>query len=128
MGCLLDLSSGLVSFALNGKSLGVAFDSVATGKKRGVGVGVGRKVAYYPACSLELNQSVRMNVGQRPFKFLQATEEDGFKPVWDSRPKSDDEEGEEEEESELEEEEAAEESEGEGAQSYGSSAHRDLVQ
>ena len=109
VGCLLDLSSGLVSFALNGKSLGVAFDSVATGKKRGVGVG--RKVAYYPACSLELNQSVRMNVGQRPFKFIQATEEDGFKPVWDSRPKSDDEEGEEEEESEVEEEEADEEEE-----------------
>ena len=83
VGCMLDVDTGLISYALNGISLGVAFDSV--------GVGSDRLNTFYPACSLESNQSLRFNLGQQPFMFDEMTtmSEGSFVSVWDSRPRED---------------------------------------
>ena len=88
IGCLLDIEKGIVSFTLNGEALGVAFNNVTRSNEN---KNENKKATYYPACSLEANQSLRINLGQRSFAFDSVvTSENGFVPVWESRPREDD--------------------------------------
>ena len=80
--------TGIVSFTLNGEALGVAFNNVTRSNEN---KNENKKSTYYPACSLEANQSLRINLGQRSFAFDSVvTSENGFVPVWESRPREDD--------------------------------------
>ncbi|XP_056661027.1 E3 ubiquitin-protein ligase RNF123 isoform X1 [Monodelphis domestica] len=57
--CLIDLDEGIISFCLNGVSLGTAFDNIT----RGSGM------AYFPAISLSFKESVAFNFGSRPLRY-----------------------------------------------------------
>ena len=59
VGCMLDCEARTVSFSLNGVDMGVAFEQVE----------LGPGVAYFPACTLSTNESMRFNFGETPFAF-----------------------------------------------------------
>jgi len=59
IGTYIDLDNGTIGFSRNGKDLGVAFRDV----KRGHGI------AYFPAVSLSLNESLVANFGATPLHF-----------------------------------------------------------
>ncbi|KAK3886649.1 hypothetical protein Pcinc_009204 [Petrolisthes cinctipes] len=65
--CTIDLDAAVVEFYRNGKSLGPAFTDIKTGPG----------VAYFPALSLALGESLIINFGATPFRYPQA----GFLPL-----------------------------------------------
>ncbi|XP_045119356.1 E3 ubiquitin-protein ligase RNF123-like isoform X2 [Portunus trituberculatus] len=65
--CTLDLEEGKVEFFRNGKSLGPAFTTVKTGPG----------LAYFPAVSLAIGESLAANFGATPFRYPQ----EGFAPL-----------------------------------------------
>ncbi|XP_038627938.1 E3 ubiquitin-protein ligase RNF123 [Tachyglossus aculeatus] len=67
--CMIDLDEGTITFALNGVSLGTAFDNIS----RGCGL------AYFPAISLSFKESVAFNFGSRPLRYPV----EGYKPLQD---------------------------------------------
>eukprot|EP00946_MAST-07B_sp_MAST-7B-sp1_P003272 g3272.t1 len=93
LGCMFDFERKSISYWLNGQPLGVAFrldTRIATSS---------RHIAVYPAASLEAGQSVRFNLGQRPFRFppqvplyVNESKQDMvvWTPVWESRPRFED--------------------------------------
>ncbi|EQC28978.1 hypothetical protein SDRG_13315 [Saprolegnia diclina VS20] len=63
IGCLLDLDARTVSFSRNGTSLGVAFDDIPAATPASDSTLGG----FYPAVSLEANERLLLNIGDRPF-------------------------------------------------------------
>lgn len=57
IGCAIDLDAANISFYRNGRPLGLAFADVP----------VGPGIAYFPAFSLSLSETVRLNFGALPF-------------------------------------------------------------
>eukprot|EP00339_Tiarina_fusa_P006459 CAMPEP_0117025884 /NCGR_PEP_ID=MMETSP0472-20121206/19078_1 /TAXON_ID=693140 ORGANISM="Tiarina fusus, Strain LIS" /NCGR_SAMPLE_ID=MMETSP0472 /ASSEMBLY_ACC=CAM_ASM_000603 /LENGTH=258 /DNA_ID=CAMNT_0004732727 /DNA_START=8 /DNA_END=788 /DNA_ORIENTATION=+ len=60
IGCCLDLEGNKITFYRNGKSMGVAFDSVKS-KEEGL--------AYFPTASLSFGERSLMNYGSFPFQY-----------------------------------------------------------
>ena len=70
VGCLLELSAAgaRMAFTLNGASLGDAFTAQDTAAAlKGKGKDKDKAAGLYPALSLEENEAVLVNIGQRPF-------------------------------------------------------------
>ncbi|ROT73610.1 E3 ubiquitin-protein ligase RNF123 [Penaeus vannamei] len=65
--CTMDLDDGIVYFFRNGKPLGPAFSNIK----------MGSEVAYFPAVSLALGESLSINFGATPFRYPQT----GFLPL-----------------------------------------------
>ena len=87
LGCMFDFDQECISYWLNGQPLGVAF------RLNGDAASSLRHAGVYPAVSLEADQSVRFNLGQRPFRFpptLSSSSESvspTWTPVWEARPR-----------------------------------------
>lgn len=69
IGCFYDGKSKEISFSRNGRSLGIAFSDIKIENDEGI----------YPAISLEVGQKVRINLGQKTFKYPLS---DGYEDVW----------------------------------------------
>nr|XP_006822492.1 PREDICTED: E3 ubiquitin-protein ligase RNF123-like [Saccoglossus kowalevskii] len=57
--CMIDADNGIISFARNGKNLGVAYDNVK----------LGQGYAYFPAISLSFNENIQANFGATPLRY-----------------------------------------------------------
>lgn len=65
----------VISYSLNGKNLGKAFEEIIEDED----------AMFSPAVSLEGSESVRMNIGQRPFAKLTSAEASTYRPVLDAQ-------------------------------------------
>ncbi len=68
---------GRLSYFLNGKPLGAAFDSLPLSSSSSSsaaaaqeGEGLSTLVRYYPALSMDEGEALRVNIGLRPFAFF----------------------------------------------------------
>ncbi|RHY08287.1 hypothetical protein DYB36_012759 [Aphanomyces astaci] len=64
VGCSVDIDAGTIEFALNGTSLGVAFTDVHATDATSMHPG-----GVFPAFSLETNERIRINIGDRSFHY-----------------------------------------------------------
>ncbi|KAK8791921.1 hypothetical protein WA158_005298 [Blastocystis sp. Blastoise] len=67
IGCLIDIDNRQISFSLNGKTLGTCFENINT------------IYGLYPACSLENEESILINLGQTQFEYDIPY---GYKSLW----------------------------------------------